>query len=154
MLVQRLRMNVKKNVNINELGGGVNKKRVIEKVTLERKRSDPRVHGTVLKTTCWKAVMDELYQLVDPGTEPYKPVRNRPNVFMMVGLQGAGKTTTCTKLATHYQRKGWKTALVCADTFRAGAFDQLKQNATKAKIPYYGRYEMQISIIQHEDDWR
>ncbi|KAL1936641.1 hypothetical protein VTP01DRAFT_775 [Rhizomucor pusillus] len=117
MLVQRLRMNVKKNVNINELGGGVNKKRVIE-----------------------KAVMDELYQLVDPGTEPYKPVRNRPNVFMMVGLQGAGKTTTCTKLATHYQRKGWKTALVCADTFRAGAFDQLKQNATKAKIPYYGSY--------------
>jgi signal recognition particle subunit SRP54 len=29
--------------------------------------------------------------------------------------------------------------LVCTDTFRAGAFDQLKQNATKAKIPYYGR---------------
>ena len=34
---------------------------------------------------------------------------------------------------------GWKTALVCADTFRAGAFDQLKQNATKAKISFYGR---------------
>ena len=29
---------------------------------------------------------------------------------------------------------GWKTALVCADTFRAGAFDQLKQNASKAEI--------------------
>lgn len=29
---------------------------------------------------------------------------------------------------------------MCADTFRAGAFDQLKQNATKAKIPYYGSY--------------
>lgn len=83
--------------------------------------------------------MDELYQLVDPGAEPYKPVKNRSNIFMMVGLQGAGKTTTCTKLAAHYQRKGWKVALVCADTFRAGAFDQLKQNATKAKIPYYGR---------------
>jgi signal recognition particle subunit SRP54 len=39
-----------------------------------------------------------------------------------------------------YQKKGWKTALVCADTFRAGAFDQLKQNATKAKIPFYGSY--------------
>ncbi|KAL3917448.1 MAG: hypothetical protein SGPRY_006400 [Prymnesium sp.] len=34
-----------------------------------------------------------------------------------------------------YKRKGFKCALVCADTFRAGAFDQLKQNATKAKIP-------------------
>ena len=29
---------------------------------------------------------------------------------------------------------------MCADTFRAGAFDQLKQNATKAKIPFYGSY--------------
>ncbi|KAK1281028.1 hypothetical protein QJS04_geneDACA003039 [Acorus gramineus] len=35
-------------------------------------------------------------------------------------------------------RRRWKPALVCADTFRAGAFDQLKQNATKAKIPFYG----------------
>lgn len=43
-------------------------------------------------------------------------------------------------MAYHYQRKGWKSALVCADTFRAGAFDQLKQNATKARIPFYGSY--------------
>lgn len=84
--------------------------------------------------------MDELYDLVDPKVEPYKPVKRRANIFMMVGLQGAGKTTTCTKIASFYQRKGWKVALVCADTFRAGAFDQLKQNATKAKIPYYGSY--------------
>lgn len=37
-------------------------------------------------------------------------------------------------------RKGWKVGLVCADTFRAGAFDQLKQNAAKNKIPFYGSY--------------
>ena len=46
----------------------------------------------------------------------------------------------CTRFALHYQRKSWKTCLVCADTFRAGAFDQLKQNATKARIPFYGSY--------------
>jgi signal recognition particle subunit SRP54 len=57
---------------------------------------------------------------------------------MFVGLQGAGKTTTCTKLARWYNARGFRSCLVCADTFRAGAFDQLKQNATKAKIPYYG----------------
>ncbi|KAI8080764.1 SRP54-type protein [Gilbertella persicaria] len=117
MLVQRLRMNIKKNVNLEELAQNTNKKRMIE-----------------------KAVVDELYKLVDPEVEAYKPVKRRANVFMMVGLQGAGKTTTCTKIASFYQRKGWKVALVCADTFRAGAFDQLKQNATKAKIPYYGSY--------------
>jgi signal recognition particle subunit SRP54 len=59
---------------------------------------------------------------------------------MFVGLQGAGKTTTVTKLAYHYKRKGWKACLVCADTFRAGAYDQLRQNATKAKLPFYGSY--------------
>ena len=45
-----------------------------------------------------------------------------------------------TQLAVHYQRRGFRTCLVCADTFRAGAFDQLKQNATKAKIPFFGSY--------------
>ena len=59
---------------------------------------------------------------------------------MFVGLQGAGKTTTCTKFAHYYAKKGFKPSLVCADTFRAGAFDQLKQNATKAKIPFTGRF--------------
>ena len=55
------------------------------------------------------------------------------------------------QLAYHYQRKGWKTCLICADTFRAGAFDQLKQNATKARIPFYGSYtEMDPVVIAQE----
>ncbi|CAN0484202.1 unnamed protein product, partial [Ectocarpus sp. 8 AP-2014] len=54
--------------------------------------------------------------------------------------QGAGKTTTIAKFAHYWQRKGWKVAMVCADTFRAGAFDQLKQNATKLRCPFYGSY--------------
>ena len=35
-------------------------------------------------------------------------------------MQGAGKTTTCTKYGAFYKKKGFKPALVCADTFRAG----------------------------------
>jgi len=103
-----------------------------------------------------KAVFDELVKLVDPSpsnagekTEEkavsnadsvFKPKKGKPGVIMLVGLQGAGKTTTCTKLAVYYKNRGFKTGLVCADTFRAGAFDQLKQNATRAKIPFYGSY--------------
>ena len=79
-------------------------------------------------------------KLVDPGVKPYQPKKGKSNVIMFVGLQGSGKTTTCTKLAWYYQKKGWKACLVCADTFRAGAYDQLKQNATKARIPFYGSY--------------
>lgn len=114
-LVGNLRKSIKNTVNFKDLSPGVNKKRLIQ-----------------------KAVFDELVRLVDPHAEPFKPKKGRSNIIMFVGLQGAGKTTTCTKLARHYESRGFKSCLVCADTFRAGAFDQLKQNATKAKIPYYG----------------
>lgn len=50
-------------------------------------------------------------------------------------------------MAYYYQKKGWKTCLICADTFRAGAFDQLKQNATKARIPFYGRFFFNLLIM-------
>ncbi|ODQ66358.1 signal recognition particle protein [Nadsonia fulvescens var. elongata DSM 6958] len=115
-LVSQLRNKIKTKVNLKE-GAGHSKKRLIQKV-----------------------VFDELCDLVDCHAEPYKPKKGRSNVIMFVGLQGAGKTTSCTKLAAYYKRKGFKTGLVCADTFRAGAFDQLKQNAIKANIPYYGLY--------------
>nr|XP_023920554.1 signal recognition particle 54 kDa protein 2-like isoform X2 [Quercus suber] len=78
--------------------------------------------------------------MLDPGKPSFTPKKAKPSVVMFVGLQGSGKTTTCTKYAYYHQKKGWRPSLVCADTFRAGAFDQLKQNATKAKIPFYGSY--------------
>ncbi|KDQ60949.1 hypothetical protein JAAARDRAFT_31942 [Jaapia argillacea MUCL 33604] len=92
------------------------------------------------KNILQKAVFDELVHLVDPGVEPYKPKKGQPNVIMAVGLQGNGKTTTCTKLAVYYQKRGYKSCIVCADTFRAGAFDQTRQSATKAKVAYFGSY--------------
>ena len=53
-------------------------------------------------------MFDELCSMMDPGAKPYVPKKGKSNVFMFVGLQGAGKTTTVTKLAYHYKRKGWK----------------------------------------------
>ncbi|KIY43373.1 signal recognition particle protein [Fistulina hepatica ATCC 64428] len=99
------------------------------------------------KNLIQKAVFDELVNLVDPGVEPYKPKKGHVNVIMAVGLQGNGKTTTCTKLAVHYQKRGFKSAIVCADTFRAGAFDQTRQSATKAKVAYYGSYTETDPVI-------
>jgi signal recognition particle subunit SRP54 len=45
------------------------------------------------------------------------------------------------KFAYYYKKKGFKPAMVCADTFRAGAYDQLKQNSTRVGVPFYGSYE-------------
>jgi signal recognition particle subunit SRP54 len=99
--------------------------------------------GTDRRRVVRKAVVGELCRMLDPAgkTPPFAPRKGgKPGVVMLVGLQGSGKTTTCTKYADYYRRKGFSPALVCADTFRAGAFDQLKQNAFKAKIPFYGSY--------------
>ncbi|KAJ7063365.1 SRP54-type protein [Mycena amicta] len=122
-LVQSLRQKVKAKV----------------KTALESNSGDKAKEAS-RKNLIQKAVFDELVSLVDPGVEPYKPKKGQPNVLMAVGLQGNGKTTTCTKLAVHYQKRGFKSAIVCADTFRAGAFDQTRQSATKAKVAYFGSY--------------
>jgi signal recognition particle subunit SRP54 len=70
-----------------------------------------------------KAVLEEITKMLDSENEAFRPVKNKHNIIMFVGLQGSGKTTTCTKYAAFYKKKGWRTALICADTFRAGAFD-------------------------------
>ena len=116
MLAVQLRKNLLRKVNLEEMAAGHNPRKLIE-----------------------KAVFEELCTMLDGG-EPFQPKKGRPNVVMFVGLQGNGKTTTCTKYAYHYKRKGFRPALICADTYRAGAYDQLKQNATKANIQYYGSY--------------
>lgn len=110
--------------------------RIKNKVKLDEAMSA----GTNRRRFIQKCVCEELTQLLTPEKKPMKMQKGRSNVVMFVGLQGSGKTTTCTKYAAFYKRKGWKVALVCADTFRAGAFDQLKQNATKVRIPFYGSY--------------
>lgn len=46
--------------------------------------------------------MDELTRLVDPGVEPWKPKKGKSNVIMFVGLQGSGKTTSCTKVSRQF----------------------------------------------------
>ncbi|XP_058075567.1 signal recognition particle subunit SRP54 2-like [Magnolia sinica] len=87
------------------------------------------------------AIFSEVCKMLDPGKPSFTPKKGKTSVVMFVGLQGMfGKTTTCTNYGYYHKKKGWKPALVCADIFRAGAFDQLKQNASKAKNPFYGSY--------------
>ncbi|KAI6109483.1 SRP54-type protein [Pisolithus sp. B1] len=132
-LVASLRQKVK--VKVKAALDGSDKSKDSNKKTLIQK-----AHLYLCFTHIRQVVFDELVHLVDPGIEPYKPKKGQPNVIMAVGLQGNGKTTTCTKLAVYYQKRGFKSCIVCADTFRAGAFDQTRQSATKAKVAYFGSY--------------
>ena len=60
---------------------------------------------------------------------------DEPTVILMVGVNGSGKTSTCAKLAARYQAEGKTVAMVAADTFRAGATEQLKQWADRLNVP-------------------
>ncbi|MBM3202140.1 MAG: signal recognition particle-docking protein FtsY, partial [Chlamydiae bacterium] len=59
---------------------------------------------------------------------------NSPHVILMIGVNGAGKTTTTAKLANHYQKLGKKVLVAAADTFRAGAIEQLDVWAKKLNL--------------------
>jgi fused signal recognition particle receptor len=62
------------------------------------------------------------------------PLPFHPHVIMVVGVNGVGKTTTIGKLAHHYKAGGKKVVLGAADTFRAGAIDQLQVWADRVGV--------------------
>lgn len=62
-----------------------------------------------------------------------------PSVLLMVGVNGTGKTTTIAKLAKHYKELGKKVLLVAADTFRAGAVQQLSIWANRIGVDIFER---------------
>jgi len=104
-----------------------------------------------------KVVYQELTKFL--GEKPARlPIETgRTNVLMLVGIQGSGKTTSAAKLARYFRKRGLKTCLVCADTFRPGAYAQLKTLAEIAGVPIHeehkGKDSMQIAI-QEVDNFK
>ena len=73
-----------------------------------------------------------------------------PYVLMLVGIQGSGKTTTCVKLARFYQKRGKKIAIICTDTYRPGAYDQLSQLAQRIQVPVYWKKNKSAEKLANE----
>ncbi|MFD0985959.1 signal recognition particle-docking protein FtsY [Methyloligella solikamskensis] len=69
---------------------------------------------------------DEVSKVLDPVAKPFPPMDEKPFVWLVVGVNGTGKTTTIGKLAHRFQAQGKSVMLAAADTFRAAAIDQLK----------------------------
>jgi len=85
-----------------------------------------------------KVVYDELVKLVGEKPAEIDVRPGKREVIMLVGLQGSGKTTSAAKLAYFFKQKGLKVGLICADTYRPAAYDQLKQLAEEVGVPLYG----------------
>ncbi|SQC07372.1 signal recognition particle protein [Clostridium perfringens] len=82
-----------------------------------------------------KIVNDELTTLMGETESKLKYSDNGPTVFMLVGLQGAGKTTMAGKLALHLRKKNKKPLLVACDIYRPAAIKQLQVVGKQIDIP-------------------
>ena len=84
-----------------------------------------------------KIVNEELVKLMGGETPKVNISPKPPTVIMMVGLQGAGKTTHSAKIASYYKHKGKSPLLVACDVYRPAAVDQLKIVGEAANIPVF-----------------
>lgn len=91
----------------------------------------------VSATTVQKAVMDELLLLWNKPLRRLEPHKGILNVWLVVGVNGTGKTTTIAKLAAKFKDERKKVFLVGADTFRAAALDQLKVWAERLGVEIF-----------------
>ncbi|MFW9930128.1 MAG: signal recognition particle receptor subunit alpha, partial [Candidatus Thorarchaeota archaeon] len=85
-----------------------------------------------------KIIDDELISLLGKRNFPWDPDLNKLNKLMFVGIQGSGKTTTIAKAALYWKRRGLNPGVIGADTFRPGAYKQLKQLLDPYEIEVYG----------------
>jgi signal recognition particle subunit SRP54 len=88
-----------------------------------------------------KVVYEELTRFLGEKPVPLKVETGKREVLMLVGIQGSGKTTNSAKLTRYFQKRGFKTGLICADTYRPGAYAQLQQLANRSNIQLYGNPE-------------
>lgn len=68
----------------------------------------------------------QIVEILQSGSDDIKYAESGPTVFLVIGVNGVGKTTTIGKMANYYKSMGKTVMLAAADTFRAAAIDQLK----------------------------
>ena len=99
---------------------------------VESRAMDQKLKSFDEISECLIEVMHELYASVED--EDFHKNEDGPTVILMVGVNGSGKTTTTAKLTKLFQSEGSSVVLAAADTFRAGAIDQLAKWADRLGV--------------------
>jgi signal recognition particle subunit SRP54 len=129
------------------LQADVNVKLVLELSSKIEKRAlqETPSPGLSRKDYVIKILYDELTNILGTESKLELPT-NKVNVILLMGIQGSGKTLVAGKLARYLQKRGYKVGLVCADTFRPGAFVQLRTYAKDIGVDVFGDEKFDDSI--------
>ncbi|WP_435169679.1 signal recognition particle-docking protein FtsY [Falsirhodobacter sp. 1013] len=90
-----------------------------------------RVSPTEIRT----ALATEVARIMEPVARPMPLTARRPQVVLVVGVNGSGKTTTIGKLASQFRAAGKTVVIAAGDTFRAAAVEQLQVWGQRAGVP-------------------
>lgn len=102
--------------------------------TIRQTAFDERIKGVEKKEHLIKVLHDRLVEILGEHKELKLQSGKTQNRIMLLGLYGAGKTTTTAKLGNYYSKRGHKVALIGLDVHRPAASEQLKQLADKHKL--------------------
>jgi signal recognition particle subunit SRP54 len=91
-------------------------------------------------------VHDELVKILGGKAKKLDITPGKVNVLLFVGIQGSGKTTVVGKLGNWLNKRGMKPALVCSDTDRPGALEQLQQLGDQINVPVYGNLKEKNAV--------
>ena len=83
-----------------------------------------------------KVLYEEFVRILGEGGKLDLPT-NRPNIILVVGIQGSGKTTTIGKLSRLLSKRGYRVGVIAGDTFRPGAITQLKTICSDINVPVF-----------------
>lgn len=82
-----------------------------------------------------EALADEITRIMTPVARPLPIYPRKPQVVLVVGVNGSGKTTTIGKLASQFRAAGKNVVIAAGDTFRAAAVEQLQVWGKRAGVP-------------------
>ena len=109
---------------------------------MERLRDRVRHENITDPKDLKEIIVDELFIIYvndEVLSNKIKINKNGPTVVLFVGVNGVGKTTTIAKLANKFKDQGKKVLLIGADTFRAGAVEQLQEWSDRLDTGFYGK---------------
>src|SRR5437899_8366534 len=98
-----------------------------------------------------KVVREEIARILPSKPAAIQPLRDKPNVILLLGVNGTGKTTSTAKLARYFQKDRHSVLLAAADTFRAAAIEQLGIWATRLGVEMIrGQYNTDPAALCYE----